>query len=95
MIAARGGASSFAANARRELLDRGLVDVGSSGHVSIATGGSGFARAVAANTQQVRDQLQATGLGADELDHFLDIVDRPETIIGSPVLFTTWGRRPG
>ncbi len=95
LLAARGGASSFAANARRELLDRGLVDVGSSGHVSIATGGSGFARAVAANTHQVRDQLEATGLTAAELDHFLDIVDRPETIIGSPVLFTTWGRRPG
>jgi len=95
LLAARGGASSFAANARRELLDRGLVDVGSSGHVSIAAGGSGFARAVAANTHQVRDQLQATGLTAAELDHFLDIVDRPETIIGSPVLLTTWGRRPG
>jgi hypothetical protein len=70
------------------------VDVGSSGHVSIAAGGAGFARAVAANTHQVRDQLEATGLTAAELDHFLDIVDRPETIIGSPVLFTTWGRRP-
>ena len=58
LLAARGGASSFSANARRELMNRGLVDTGSSGHVSIASGGTGFARAIAANTHQVRDQLE-------------------------------------
>jgi SAM-dependent methyltransferase len=92
LLAARGGVSSFAANARRELMDRGLVDTGSSGHVTIAAGGTGFARAVAANTVQVRDQLEASGLTADELDHFLEVVARPDTLIGSPVLMTTWGR---
>ena len=50
LLAAQGGVSSFAANARRELMKRGLVDIGSSGHVSIASGGTGFARAIAANT---------------------------------------------
>ena len=43
LLADRGGVSSFAANARRELMNRGLVDTGSSGHVSIASGGTGFA----------------------------------------------------
>lgn len=94
LLAARGGVSSFAANARRALMRRGLVDIGSSGHVSIATGGTGFARAIAANTRQVRDQLEASGLSPAELDHFLEVCDDPDTLIGSPVLISTWGRRP-
>jgi SAM-dependent methyltransferase len=94
LLAGRGGVSSFAANARRELMNRGLVDTGSSGQVSIASGGTGFARVVAANTAQVRDQLEASGLTPAELDHFLRVVDDPDTLIGSPVLITTWGRRP-
>ena len=94
LLAARGGVSSFAANARRELMNRGLLDTGSSGHVSIASGGVGFARAVAANTHQVRDQLEAAGFTPAELDHFLHILDDPDTLVGSPVLISTWGRRP-
>ena len=93
LLAARGGASDFAANARRELMDRGLVDTGSSGHVSIAGGGTGFARAVAANTHQVRDQLEAAGFTPAELDRFLHVLDEPSTLVGSPVLISTWGRR--
>lgn len=94
LLAARGGVSSFAANARRELMNRGLVETGSSGHVTIAAGGTGFARAVAANTVQVRDQLESTGFTPAELSHFLEAVEQPDTLIGSPVLITTWGRRP-
>jgi SAM-dependent methyltransferase len=94
LLAERGGVSSFAANARRELMNRGLVDTGSSGHVSIASGGTGFARAIAANTHQVRDQLEASGFTPAELDHFLTAIDDPGTLVGSPVLISTWGRRP-
>jgi hypothetical protein len=49
---------------------------------------------VAANTSQVRDQLQAAGITSDELDHFLDVLDDPDTLVGSPVLISTWGRTP-
>jgi hypothetical protein len=93
LLAARGGASSFAANARRELMIRGLVGTASTGHVSIAAGGTGFARAIAANTRQVRHELEQVGLSAAELDHFLDILDQPTTIVGSPVLISTWGQQ--
>jgi SAM-dependent methyltransferase len=95
LLKARGGASSFAANARRELMRRGLVDTGSSGHVSFAAGGTGFARVIAANTRQVYDQLEEAGLPGVELDRFLALLDDPETIVGSPVLISTWGRLPG
>jgi hypothetical protein len=95
LLKARGGASSFAANARRELMRRGLVDTGSSGHVSFAAGGTAFARVIAANTRQVYDQLRETGLSDVELDQFLELLEDPESIVGSPVLISTWGRRPG
>jgi hypothetical protein len=29
-----------------------------------------------------------------ELDHFLTVLDDPGTLVGSPVLISTWGRRP-
>ena len=61
LLAARGGVSSFAANARRELMDRGLEHTGSSGHVSIAAGGTGFARAVAANTARSASSSRRPG----------------------------------
>jgi precorrin-6B methylase 2 len=94
LLKARGGASSFAANARRELMRRGLVDTGSSGHVSFAAGGTGFALVIAANTRQVYDELRETGLSEVELDRFLELLDDPDTIVGSPVLISTWGRLP-
>ena len=94
LLKARGGASSFAANARRELMGRGLVETGSSGHVSFATGGTGFARVIAVNTRQVYDQLRESDLSTVELDRFLELLEDPETIVGSPVLISTWGRRP-
>jgi SAM-dependent methyltransferase len=94
LLKARGGASSFAANARRELMRRGLIDAGSSGHVTFAAGGTGFARVIAANTRQVYDELLEAGLSGVELDRFLELLDDPETIVGSPVLISTWARLP-
>jgi SAM-dependent methyltransferase len=94
LLKSRGGATSFAANARRELKRRGLVDTGSSGFVAFAEGGSGFARVIAANTRQVYVQLRESGLSDVELDHFLALLDDPDTIVGSSVLISNWGRRP-
>lgn len=94
LLDARGGVSSFAADARRVLMERALIDIGSSGYVSITNGGTGFARAVAANTRQVRDDLERSGFPTAELDRFLAIVDDPDTLVGSPVLISTWGRQP-
>jgi hypothetical protein len=72
----------------------GLIDTGSSGHVSIAAGGTGFARAVASNTRQVREQLEASGLTRAELDHFLEVLDNPDPLVDRPAPISTGGRRP-
>ena len=74
---------------------RGLVDVGASGHVAIDGGGHGFANVVAANARQVRDGLVASGLEPADVDRYLEVVADPDTVIGSAVLISTWGRRAG
>jgi SAM-dependent methyltransferase len=93
LLAQRGGANDFAADAWRSLRERGLVDTGASGHVSFDFGGTGFAQVVAANARQVRDGLLGLGLTPDELDRFVEVVSDPDTIIGTSVLITAWGRR--
>jgi SAM-dependent methyltransferase len=95
LLRSRGGVTEFAASGPRNLRARGLVDVGASGHVAIDCGGRGFANVVAANTRQVRDGLVASGLEPADVDRFLEVVADPDTVIGSAVLISTWGRRAG
>ena len=94
LLGERGGASDFAADAWRHLRQRGLVDTGASGHVVFDMGGEGFAQVTAANARQVSDGLLALGISAEDIDHFIDVLSDPDTIIGTPVLVTAWGRRP-
>jgi SAM-dependent methyltransferase len=94
LLRSRGGVSEFAASGLRNLRARGLVDVGASGHVNIDCGGRGFAKVVAANTRQIRDGFVAAGLQPADLDRYLEVLAAPDTIIGSSVLISTWGRRP-
>ena len=94
LLAARGASNSFGANALRHLRDRGLVDTGASGHVVVGTGGDDFARVVAANTRQVWDGFVAQGVPESDLERYLRLLDDPDTILGSPVLMTAWGRKP-
>ena len=63
--------------------------------MTIGTGGGDYSQAIAANTRQVRDGFVAQGVAPDDVDRYLDLLDDPDTILGSPVMITTWGRRPG
>ena len=94
LLAARGAANSFGANALRHLRDRGLVDTGASGHVVVGTGGDDYTRVIAANTRQVWDGFIAQGVLESDLERYLDLLEDPDTILGSPVLMTAWGRKP-
>jgi SAM-dependent methyltransferase len=95
LLGARGGASDFAANALRTLRGHGLEGTGSSGHVCVDQGGTGWATVQAANARQVRDGLVAQGVVSGDIDRFLAVLADPDTIVGSSVLISTWGRRPG
>jgi SAM-dependent methyltransferase len=94
LLRSRGGVSEFAASALRNLRARGLVDVGASGYIAIDCGGQGFAKVTAANTQQVRDGLVAAGLQPADIDRYVEVLADPDTVIGSSVLISAWGRRP-
>ena len=95
LLAERGGANDFAANAWRHLRERGLTDTGASGHVVFDRGGEGFTQVMAANARQVRDGLSALGITAEEIDRFLEVLADPDTIVGTSVLIAAWGRQPG
>lgn len=93
LLGTRGGVSDFAANALRTLRTHGLEDTGASGCVVIDHGGAGWATVQAANARQVRDGLIGQGVAPRDIDRFLEILADPDTIIGSSVLISAWGRR--
>jgi SAM-dependent methyltransferase len=93
LLGARGGVNDFAANALRLLRDRGLVDTSASGHVAIDQGGAGWATVQAANARQLRNGLIDEGVAPEEIDRFLEVLADPDTIVGSSVLISAWGRR--
>jgi SAM-dependent methyltransferase len=92
LLGTRGGAGDFAADALRTLRGHGLTDTGASGYVAIDHGGTGWAIVQAANTRQVRDGLIGQGIAPADLDRFLLVLDDPDTIVGSSVLISAWGR---
>jgi precorrin-6B methylase 2 len=92
LLAERGGANDFAANAWRHLRQRGLVETGASGHVAFNRGGTGFTQVMAANARQVRDGLLGLGITSDDIARFLELLTDPDTIIGTSVLITAWGQ---
>jgi SAM-dependent methyltransferase len=94
LLAERDGANNFAAGAWRHLRERGLVETGASGHVVFNSGGEGFTQVMAANARQVREGLLRLGLTPDDIDRVLELLANPDTIIGTSVLVTAWGRRP-
>jgi len=95
LLGTRGGTSDFAANSLRTLRTHGLADTGASGYVAVNYGGAGWATVQGANTRQVRDGLIGQGITPEDIDRFLEVLADPDTIVGSSVLISAWGRHPG
>ena len=93
LLGTRGGISDFAVDALRVLRGHGLQGTGASGYMSIDLGGTGWAQVLAANARQVRDGLMGQGLTPEDVDRFLEVLADPDTIVGSSVLISSWGRR--
>ena len=64
-----------------------------SGHVA-DSGGTGFTQVMTANARQVHDGLLGLGIAPDDIARFLELLTNPDTIVGTSVLITAWGRRP-
>ncbi len=94
LLGTRGGISDFAANALRTLREHGLEGTGASGYLPIDHGGTGWANVLAANAHQVRKGLLDQGVAPGDVARFLEVLADPDTIVGSSVLISAWGRRP-
>lgn len=94
LLGTQGGISDFAANSLRALRGHGLLDTGATGYVAIDHGGAGWALVQAANARQVRDGLITQGVASTDIDRFVEVLADPDTIVGSSVLISAWGRHP-
>jgi SAM-dependent methyltransferase len=73
----------------------GLTDIGAEGRVFRYSGGSAGAAVTRAGVEQLRDAILATGLITEqEFEADLARLDDPSVAYPSPLLWTTWGRRP-
>jgi hypothetical protein len=73
----------------------GMVEVRAEAHLSMWHGGSAGASLTRANFEQLRDALIAGGyVTEEELEEDIARLDDPEFVTPSPVMWTTWGRRP-
>ena len=77
-----------------ELSDVGLVDVGTAGHVSVWRGGQPGGRLWQLTLAQLREGMIRVGdVTASEIDHVVELFDRPGAGLLSPVTMAAWGRR--
>jgi SAM-dependent methyltransferase len=78
-----------------ELRARGLLEAGAEGRAWIMEGGSVAARWFRFSMAQLRDRLSSSGrLSAAEIDEMLDLFEDPEFAAWTPVIVSSWGRRP-
>jgi ubiquinone/menaquinone biosynthesis C-methylase UbiE len=73
----------------------GLVDVGAEARLSMCRGGSAGTSLKRANFEQLHDALITSGyVSSEELEEDIARLDDPEFVTPSPIMWTTWGRRP-
>jgi ubiquinone/menaquinone biosynthesis C-methylase UbiE len=97
LMAARSGVESltWGRSLYQRLRAQGLVDVGMEGALFLREGGSPGARGFVANFEQIRQEAISRDLvTAEEMDQALTLLEDPQVVVGAPVMFTAWGRRP-
>jgi len=77
------------------LRDLGLEEVGAQARLSMGTAGSAVAVLVRTAYEQLREPMIEGGyISADELEHDIRRLDDPDLEIGTPTLWSAWGRKP-
>jgi hypothetical protein len=73
----------------------GLEDIGSEGRVLQWQGGSPGAALVWSNCMQLRPAMIGSGaITEQEFDEAMALLNDPDTLMISPVMWTVWGHRP-
>jgi SAM-dependent methyltransferase len=95
VIAAAGANMRLGRSLPRHLVQAGLDAVEAEGRVLLYRGGSAGAALLRLNFEQLRTSILATGLVTpDEYADDLARLEDPEFEVRSPILWTTWGRKP-
>jgi len=90
----RGMDMSWGRSLYGRLVATGLVNVEADAHFEFRRGGSPGARLDKANLCQVRDQLLSERLlTSEELDRLLRLLDDPDFVVASPVMFSARGQQ--
>jgi len=90
----RGMDMSWGRSLYGRLVATGLVNVEADAHFEFRCGGSPGARLDKANLCQVRDQLLGERLlTSEELDRLLRLLDDPDFVVASPIIFSARGQQ--
>lgn len=90
-----GGDPDWGRHALGALRETGFTGTAHRAYCESWTGGSDGARLHRANAVQVHDNLVGKGLlTEDEYQRFLALLDDPELVINSYLMYTIWGRKP-
>ena len=90
----RGMDLSWGRSLYTRLVGAGLANVEADAHFEFRRGGSTGARLDKANLCQVREQLLDQQLiTSEELDRLLQLLDEPDFVVASPVMFSARGQR--
>lgn len=90
----RGMDMSWGRSLHSRLIASGLVNVTADAHFEFRRGGSPGAQLDKANLCQVRDQLLGERLlASEELDRLLRLLDDPDFVVASPVMFSARGQQ--
>jgi SAM-dependent methyltransferase len=93
VVMARGFDPFYGRRVRGELRDRGLVDVGTEGHVFCTGGGSPGAAAWRLTLEQLCEELVATGaIATEDLAAALRLFDDPRLAFLSQATIAAWGQ---
>ncbi len=86
----------WARNAHQVLEETGYEKLGVSGFCESWSGGSPGAQLQRANVMQAADAMVQKGLITEsKLQKFSALLDNPDLVVGSYLMLSTWGYRPG
>ncbi len=96
LLREHGADPSYARGLYSMMLTQGLVDVGMSAAGARSwRGGSAGAKLHIANSMQSKDELIMTGLlSGKEFDKVIKMLNDPDWLVFSPLMFSAWGRKP-
>src|SRR5262249_43069274 len=95
ILAERGVELRFGRFLYTRLRSLGLTGIGAEGRLSMGGGRSVVADLIRSTISQLRDGMIAGGrVTGEEIEHDLERLDDPDSLMLTPTMWSAWGRRP-